>query len=152
MIDVISHRGNIDGPNSCIENHPDSISKALEEFDVEIDLWQIDKSLVLGHDEPEFEINSWWLQERTSDLWVHCKNVEALCWCRDQDLNAFFHTDERVVLTTRGFMWFYPQAPQPYMNMWSVLVLPETLNLEPDALSGVWTVCTDYPYRYATKS
>ena len=37
---LISHRGNIDGPNEVRENSPYYIMEALEAgYDVEIDLW-----------------------------------------------------------------------------------------------------------------
>ena len=37
---LIAHKGNIDGPNSVTENHPDQIDKCIAEgYDVEVDLW-----------------------------------------------------------------------------------------------------------------
>jgi len=53
----ISHRGNIDGriPNS--ENSPEYISLALSKgYEVEIDVWFVDGSFYLGHDEPYYLI------------------------------------------------------------------------------------------------
>ena len=37
---IISHRGNLDGSNSSLENSPNYILRAIElGFDVEVDLW-----------------------------------------------------------------------------------------------------------------
>jgi len=54
---LISHRGNISGPNQSLENHPDYILTALKGgFDVEIDFWCLKKKLFLGHDYPQYPI------------------------------------------------------------------------------------------------
>ena len=40
---LISHRGNIDGPNPKLENSPEYIQLAMEKgFDVEVDVWYKD--------------------------------------------------------------------------------------------------------------
>ena len=54
---LISHRGNIMGPNPEQENHPDYIREALNiGYDVEIDVWYTDK-FMLGHDKPQYEFS-----------------------------------------------------------------------------------------------
>lgn len=48
---IISHRGNLNGPNKQTENTIESIKLAINlGFDVEIDVWYIDNILYLGHD------------------------------------------------------------------------------------------------------
>jgi len=48
---LISHRGNVSGPNPKMENSPLFIQSALEQgFNVEIDVWYKDKKFYLGHD------------------------------------------------------------------------------------------------------
>ncbi len=42
---IISHRGNLEGRIETKENNPDYIKKALQFFDVEIDLWLYDQKL-----------------------------------------------------------------------------------------------------------
>jgi hypothetical protein len=50
---LISHRGNLNGPNPERENHPDYIWEALRAgFEVEIDVWWVEGKFKLGHDEP----------------------------------------------------------------------------------------------------
>ncbi len=56
---LISHRGNITGANPSRENSPDYIQEALEaDYNVEIDVWYKDKKWNLGHDEPQYEVES----------------------------------------------------------------------------------------------
>ena len=39
---IISHRGNLNGPNKNLENRLDTIEKAIQlGFDVEVDIWLI---------------------------------------------------------------------------------------------------------------
>jgi hypothetical protein len=48
---IISHRGNLYGPDKENENKPDQIQKVLNlGYYVEIDVWFIDEKLYLGHD------------------------------------------------------------------------------------------------------
>ena len=53
---LISHRGNLNGPNKEHENHPDYIWEALQAgYEVEIDVWWVDGKFKLGHDEPQYD-------------------------------------------------------------------------------------------------
>ena len=75
----IAHRGNIDGIHEKYENHPDYIDDAIAEgYDVEIDVWDIDGTLYLGHDKPEYKIDQNYLLDRKDVLWCHAKNPEFL--------------------------------------------------------------------------
>ena len=54
---LISHRGNIKGPNPDQENRPWYIDEAiLQGFDVEVDVWLVDDEIVLGHDFPQYYV------------------------------------------------------------------------------------------------
>jgi glycerophosphoryl diester phosphodiesterase len=106
---LISHRGNLNGPNSCQENNPDSIQKALQSgFDCEIDVWRVDGNFVLGHDNPEYPIGLNFFDNPS--LWVHCKNYEALVELINTELrsNVFFHNQDDYTLTSKGIIWAYP--------------------------------------------
>jgi hypothetical protein len=73
----ISHRGNLTGANTLLENHPTYIQHALEEgVDVEVDIWFIDGQFHLGHDNPQTRLPEHFLADER--IWFHCKNVEAL--------------------------------------------------------------------------
>ena len=78
---LIAHRGNINGSDPLEENSPEYIEAAIAEgYDVEIDIRYdtFDKKLYLGHDEPQYVTTWFWLGKYINNLWVHCKNVEAL--------------------------------------------------------------------------
>ena len=52
---LISHRGNLNGKNEDLENHPDYIMAAIHKgFDVEVDVWLYKDRLYLGHDKPQY--------------------------------------------------------------------------------------------------
>ena len=111
---LIAHRGNIDGANHESENNPEYILKAINSgFDCEIDLWLIGKDLLLGHDEPQYRIEETFLHDYKNKFWVHCKNLAALEFIttRSGELNGFWHQNDDFTLTTRGYIWTYPNKP-----------------------------------------
>ena len=66
---LISHRGNLFGPNKLSENHPVQIEKVLQlGYDCEIDLFYLkeNKQLFLGHDKPEIRIDLNWIIKFTN--------------------------------------------------------------------------------------
>jgi hypothetical protein len=141
---LISHRGNINGPNPKHENDPFYIKEALDAgYDCEIDLWfTLPEGFVLGHDEPQYKVNRQFLQDHS--LWIHCKNYEAL---RElipvpQIFNFFYHTDEDYVLTSQGYIWAYPGKPGTTKT---VCVMPEYYDTP---VEGYWGVCSDYVEKY----
>jgi hypothetical protein len=76
-IKLISHRGNINGPNKKLENSPNYIREALDHgFDVEIDVWVLDGKYFLGHNAPQYPVLEEFLQNEK--LWCHAKNLAAL--------------------------------------------------------------------------
>lgn len=150
---IISHRGNLEGPNPQKENHPEYVDKALDlGFDVEVDVWVLGDKIFLGHDSPEFRVNLSWFFDRCRNIWIHCKNLESLSYfssissTKDFDwkckYNYFWHQSDLATLTSAGFMWVYP-GNQPILG--SVAVLPE---IQGEDTTGCYAVCTDYVYRY----
>jgi hypothetical protein len=140
---LISHRGNLNGPNEVRENSPYYIMEAIAEgYDVEVDLWWIDGKVYLGHDEPQYEVSDEWLGERVNNLWVHCKNVESLNWIRSTSLHYFWHEQDTLTLTSKNYMWVYPGI-QPISG--SIAVMPEIHN---DDISKCLGVCSDFIKRY----
>jgi hypothetical protein len=101
----ISHRGNTNGKIESRENTPSYIQEAiLEGFDCEIDVWVINDRVFLGHDKPETLIDEEFLYKYKKNLWVHCKNIQALC-CYKDEFNCFFHDKDLYTITTEGFIW-----------------------------------------------
>lgn len=141
---LISHRGNINGKNADKENHPDYIDQALSlGYQVEIDVWLIDGKLFLGHDEPQYNINSDWLFNRISKLWIHCKNISAIEWFNSiERFNYFWHENDTVTLTSKNDIWAYP-GKQPIKN--SIAVMPEIYD---EDISQCLGICSDYIENY----
>lgn len=113
----IAHRGNTRGTTQAYicddeptpENHPDYIDQAIKEgFDVEVDVWVLQGRYFLGHDRPKYEVRKSWLAERSDSLWIHCKNFEALSHLEGTGLNYFWHEEDSFALTSKGYIWEYP--------------------------------------------
>jgi hypothetical protein len=140
---LISHRGNINGRVASMENTPEYIDNAIRlNYDVEIDIWYIDGKIYLGHDEPQYEINYDWLNNRLDKLWIHCKNVDSLCWIKNTNLHYFWHESDTVTLTSKNYIWAFP-GKQPIND--SISVMPEINN---DDISKCIGICSDYVSKY----
>jgi len=142
---LISHRGNINGPNPERENHIDYIQEALDKgYDVEIDVWISGTSIYLGHDSPEIKIHLPWIIERSDKLWIHCKNISAMVYLKEyEELNVFWHETDKITLTSKSFIWAFP-GMQPINK--SIAVLPEMYN---ESVDKCWGVCSDYIVNYS---
>jgi hypothetical protein len=143
---LISHRGNLAGPNPEQENHPDYIWKAIRAgYDVEIDVWFKSGKFMLGHDKPQYEFPFELLENHYNKLWIHCKDMDSLSQLNELDsngskLNYFSHENDLGVLTSRGYIW----STNLYKR--GILVMPEIFNKEPD--KDTIGVCSDYIERY----
>jgi hypothetical protein len=135
----ISHRGNLNGGDVTLENHPDYIMKAYREgYDVEIDVWKIGRKFFLGHDEPCYEVD--WKFLTNPAFWCHAKNIDALSAMLNCGAHCFWHQNDDVTLTSKGFMWTYPGINLTRM---SICVMPELDDYKQDF--GVsYGVCSDF--------
>ncbi len=143
---LIAHRGNTVGKFESYENEPNYIDKAIkEEYDVEIDIWYKDDNLFLGHDVPQYGIPLRWLRDRIGNLWIHCKNIDAMLFFNSCGyiFNYFWHESDTVTLTSKGYIWSYP-TPKPYKG--SIAVLPE-LDFYSD-VTGCLGICSDVISNY----
>lgn len=151
---IISHRGLISGLDKNRENNPKYIEECIKMgFDIEIDVWSIKDQLFLGHDNPQYPIELEWLNNRSNlfirnNLWIHCKNLEALDFFSGFDIyphifNSFWHENDQFTLTSNQKIW---QAHTKEVSNNSIIV---DLNLENNynspELKNVYGVCTDYP-------
>jgi hypothetical protein len=144
---LIAHRGNINGRFEHHENEPNYIDLAIKKgYDVEIDVWYKDDILWLGHDEPQYGVDFIWFIDRISKLWVHCKNIEAICFFNANfdtlPFNYFWHENDTVTLTSFNYIWAFPNK-QPIKN--SIAVMPELFN---DDVSSAIGVCSDFVEKY----
>jgi hypothetical protein len=140
---IIAHRANIDGISE-FENHPSQIKKAIKNgFDVEIDIWNIDEKLFLGHDKPQYQIGLSWLNLYTDKLWIHLKNIEAFKIFKNTNFNYFWHENDKFTLTSKNIPWCYHKI---YMQDGITVLTNETEIQVP-----VYGVCTDYPLFWEKK-
>ena len=143
---LISHRGNISGPNPERENHPEYIAEALKQgYDVEIDVWFKDNKFMLGHDEPQYEFPFELIDQHYPKLWIHCKNIDALSKLNELDpngskVNYFWHENDLGVLTSKSYIW----STNLINN--GILVMPELFDKQP--IETTMGICSDYIKNY----
>lgn len=150
----ISHRGNIFGPNPDHDNNPTWIKYLLSSgITVEVDIWYDKKTsnYFLGNKEPIHKFYPIDYQHRFNQIIFDCKTVET--YLRLQDFyttgvysrpDCIFHQSEKVVHSTSGRLWFFPQyIPDFTSNKCddAVLVVPDK-NKVPYTWRGY--VCSDY--------
>tara|TARA_R110001592_G_scaffold339310_1_gene626993 strand:+ start:4681 stop:5133 length:453 start_codon:yes stop_codon:yes gene_type:complete len=142
---LISHRGNITGPNPDNENKPDYILNAINQgYDVEIDIWGIDNKIFLGHDKPQYEVSIEWLSDKriVKFGWFHCKNLDSWKLIKSYGLNSFFHNNDDYTLTSKGYIWSYPGKEE----CGCICVMPEWDNRK--ILDGLVGICSDHISSY----
>jgi len=145
---IISHRGNINGPNPKFENSLTYIISALDiGFNVEIDLWCKNGLLYLGHDEPQYLLNK--NNEKILEdhrVWVHAKNLDACDYLlENKKVHFFFHNNDPCTLTSRNIIWMFPKKGS-YKK--AIFVLPELADDIKIDSKNLYGVCTDYPLDY----
>lgn len=134
----IAHRGNLDGPNEERENSLDYLWEALTKgFQIEVDVWMKRGQLMLGHDHPQYPINIGFLL--APGRWCHAKNIGAMEILLQSGAHCFWHRDDAITLTSRGFVWTYPGTQLIANSVCLLLNKPESIE---------WTnaigVCSDY--------
>ena len=139
---VISHRGNLNGPNPSTENSIPAINIALYHgFDVEIDIWYKNNNWYLGHDKPKYLIDESFLQNKK--LWCHAKNLDALnLMLKNNKIHCFWHQNDDFTLTSKSYIWTYPTKE---IKDNSIIVLRSKKDKVPKKCFGV---CTDFPLTY----
>ena len=141
MKKIISHRGNLNGPNKKLENHPQYILQALKKgFEVEIDVWLVNNELFLGHDKPQYNVNLDFIKKKK--LWCHAKNLDSLQYMMKNDVHCFWHESEKCVITSKNFLWCYPGV---FLENGITVVLNKDKHLKDKKILGI---CTDYPVEY----
>ena len=132
---LISHRGNILGRKKQLENNPGYIENTLNlGYDVEIDVWYHQDGFYLGHDEPQYKVDKKFLKK--DGLWCHAKNIDALNhMIDDRKIHCFWHQEDDVTLTSRGYLWTYPNKQ---LTSNSIAVLPK--EKVSDKIAGI---CSD---------
>ena len=137
---LISHRGNLCGPTEN-ENHPKYILNAINAgYDVEVDVWLDNGSFYLGHSDPQYLVDIQFFLNYGHKMWCHAKNIDALYALRKLDIKCFYHSDDKVTLTSNGFLWTHESCDE-LTNM-SICVLPDR-----SSSSNIFNcagICSDY--------
>ncbi len=112
MVKLIAHRGNYNGKNISLENHPDYIKLAIENgYDAECDVLVKDNKIFLGHDDSLHSIGIDFFNNFSNKLWIHCKNFESLIYFKKlKNLNYFWQKDDIHSLTSKGFIWSHSKC------------------------------------------
>lgn len=143
---LISHRGNLFGPKLERENNVPYINEALEAgFDCEVDVWFHYGKFYLSHDPVNFK-KTYDMPDmsffQNDKLWVHCKNFDALlAFQRTNKVNYFFHDKDAYTLTSKGYVWAFPNMSISHHNK-AISVVDKFVEL--DNLPGYCGVCSDY--------
>lgn len=138
---LISHRGNIGGPNKKFENEPEYILLAIKNgFHVEIDVWLLESNgFYLGHDYPKIPININFL--KNEKLWCHAKNLEALTLMLNNNIRCFWHENDRYTITSNGYIWAYPDKK---VNSKSIAVCKNKQQTKKNYKLDIYGICSDY--------
>lgn len=135
---VISHRGNLQGPDLNLENNPKHIQNLLNKgLNVEIDVWYADSQYYLGHDAPIYQVSSDFVKQ--SSLWCHAKNLNAFMNLLNDKTICFWHQEDDYTLTSNDFIWTYPGKE---VNIKCIIV--DTTPTWREKNYNCAGVCTDY--------
>jgi hypothetical protein len=136
---LISHRGNIGGKIPEKENHPIYIDESLNlGYNFEVDVWYVDDKLMLGHDNPQYEVLFSFFKE---NMWIHSKNLQACEQLLKTNLNWFWHENDKITLTSKGYIWSYP-------NIYVDNGITVEFGYNKDLPKHILGICTDYPELY----
>ncbi len=142
---IISHRGNINGPNKDRENSIEYIVEAAKAgYQVEVDVRIINSEIWLGHDGPQYLVDFKILESIKDVLWCHAKNINALEFLLKNNFHVFWHQTDDYTLTSKGIIWAYPG-----FHATGIYVMPELDDTIID--SKCLGVCTDYPLKFLRK-
>lgn len=139
---LISHRGNINNIDINKENLPENIRECIKfGFDVEIDVWKKDGEWFLGHDSPDYEIDLNFISQNKTSLWCHAKNLEAFESMLQKDIHCFWHQEDDYTLTSKGYIWTYPNKP---VCKNSVIVCKSLKETQYYANLDIAGICSDF--------
>ena len=150
---IIAHRGNVLGPNLKLENSEDYLLKATDAgLDVEVDVWKIQDSLYLGHDEPTYLTSKDFLFKISNNAWFHAKNIDALNFLLSNLLHCFTHDKDEATLTSKGYVWTNVGKKLINPNV-SIMVMPELMKSQYFDLyrENAFAICTDWAGDYYNK-
>jgi hypothetical protein len=143
---IIAHRGNLDGRKPDRENEPFYIDNAIDAgFYVEIDVWSYDNAIYLGHDEPQYVVDDYWIEERRDQLFIHQKNIECSNLPCLMKTHRFTHHNDDFAITSLNVGWTVKQELLTENTIW---VINE--NIKDLTNINCLGICTDYANHYSS--
>lgn len=137
----IAHRGLINGPDLDKENKPEQIEFSLSQgYHCEIDIRLVNDIWYLGHDYAQYPISFHFLTQ--PNLWIHAKNLSALEYLMNTELNFFWHQNDDYTITSHKFIWAYPGQK---LTRKSVQVMPEMIDPNLEKINyNCYAICSDW--------
>ena len=138
----IANRGNTHGKNCMVENTPEYIIEAISKgFDCKIDIWYIGEIFYLGNDSPHTMISLQFLTEYKNQLWIQCRNIDALYYMNYTDFHYFYHEKDLYNLTSKHYILGNLNSS---MNNNIIYMMPEWFNnLDIRDLFNCKGICSD---------
>jgi len=117
-----------------------------KELHIQVDILRLRHLMIqneyfLGHDKAQYKIEETFLESNL--LWCHAKNINALeKMLKNKKIHCFWHQNDDVTLTSKGFIWTYPNRE---LTKKSICVLPELNSFD---MTDCYGVCSDYIQQY----
>lgn len=148
---LIAHRGNIRGKILHLENtEPYIIDAIAQGYQVEIDMWYVNQTLYLGHDDPLYKTSFEFLHEHSAELLIHCRDLKTLEFMHNDKklskFNYFYHVTEPAVISSHGDIIMHSHANRCIDN--SIYMLPEILGIKNRYLKKCAGICSDVIFNY----
>jgi len=167
-MEIISHRGNLNGPSPLEENTIKAITDAFAlGFSVEFDIRYHDVDFWLGHDSAQERIDFYLLDELTNtykgNMYIHCKTIETLQHLiaryftprgMKQLFNSvvnkrwipFFHDSDDCILLNNNLIWAHPKTKSRALYMQHETIMVDSdMKLFGNVTPEFRGFCTDYP-------
>ena len=145
---IISHRGNTRGVD-ILENKPEFIDRAITKgYDVEVDIRYVDQTFYLGHDTPDYIVDTKWIQNRSKNIWFHCKNLYAAIKLEKMgNIKYFCHSlDPFTTIKPVGLFWVHDLNLK--INNSCVIPLLSEQDIEKYNGQQPYAICTDFTDRF----
>lgn len=144
---LISHRGNLDGAIPELENRPDYLLAASENFSVEVDVWYRDGKFYTGHDLAQYEVDQYFLQNKK--FLLHAKDVDSfLALIRLPHLEIFYQEENFISCTTKGRVVFHEKIQNENLDRQNFILVD--INGTRAEYGSNYSILTDYPKKLST--
>lgn len=148
-MNIISHRGNINGKIIDKENSPVYIDAAIGSgYQVEVDLRYVKGFFWLGHDTAQYKISKNWIEKRLDNIWYHCKNLYAAIELKkiNPNIKYFCHAQDAYVITSTSHFWVHDLKLK--LNKDCIIPLLSKKSVLNWKQQNVHAVCTDFADLY----